>query len=78
MLFRSVAASLMGAMLIFKIFSGSPEESNLAQNKVVYGIEVISDDLDDFYTYYEDQAIINAYRETLYDETSAEEDNMNH
>ena len=74
-----VAATLMGAMLMFKIFSGSPEESNIAQSNVNNGIGVISDsDLDDFYTYYEDQAIINAYRETLYDRTSDTEDELNH
>ena len=74
-----VAATLVGIMLMLRIFSGSPEEVNTALNNTIDEIEVIQDsDLDDFYTYYEDQAIINAYRETLYDTASAVEEYMNH
>ena len=73
-----VAATLMGVMLMFRIFSGSPEGSDMANNSLDE-IEVISDsDLDDFYSYYEDQAIINAYRETLYESTSATEGELSH
>ncbi|GHS90872.1 hypothetical protein FACS1894203_0570 [Bacteroidia bacterium] len=62
-----MAAMFVGIMLMFKIFSGSPEEENTAQNKEKNRVEIIAElDLEDFYTYYEDQAAVNAYRETLY------------
>ncbi len=73
------AAVCIGAMLMFKIFSGSPEENNIAQNKTEKRIDVSSEhEVDDFYTYYEDQAAINAYRETLYSEASFTEEDTNH
>ncbi len=74
-----MAAMFVGIMLMFKVFSGSPKESGLAQNSTEKGIEVVSDhEVDDFYTYYEDQAAITAYRETLYIEASAIEEDTNH
>ncbi len=80
-----MAAMFLGIMLIFKIFSVSTDGGdNTALNTTAKGIEVISEhDVEDFYTYYEDQAAISAYRETLYIETSAmeadsaTEDNLN-
>lgn len=66
-----MAAMFVGIMLMFKIFGGSPEEKNTAQNKEKNGIEIVEEpDLEDFYTYYEEQAAVNAYRETLYIGTS--------
>jgi hypothetical protein len=73
-----MAAMFVGIMLMFKIFNASPEVDNTAQNRGEKEIEVISDhEVEDFYSYYEDQAAINAYRETLYIGTVTEED-VNH
>jgi hypothetical protein len=62
-----MAAMFVGIMLMFRIFGGSQEKKSIAQNEEKSGIEIIMEpDLEDFYTYYEEQAAVNAYRETLY------------
>jgi hypothetical protein len=62
-----MAAMFGGIMLMFEIFGGSQEKQKTVWNNEKSKIEIILDpDLEDFYTYYEEQAAVNAYRETLY------------